>query len=31
MWVVKLGGSLNQDASLPQWLDLLGQSSAAAA
>ncbi|MDP1792037.1 MAG: aspartate kinase [Methylibium sp.] len=25
MWVVKLGGSLNQDASLPQWLDLLAE------
>jgi aspartokinase-like uncharacterized kinase len=23
MWVVKLGGSLNNDALLPQWLDLL--------
>lgn len=25
MWVVKLGGSLNQDPLLPQWLDLLAQ------
>ncbi|WP_428422919.1 aspartate kinase [Methylibium sp.] len=25
MWVVKLGGSLNQDALLPQWLELLAE------
>jgi aspartokinase-like uncharacterized kinase len=25
MWVVKLGGSLNGDPLLPQWLELLGQ------
>lgn len=25
MWVVKLGGSLNQDASLPRWLELLAE------
>jgi len=25
MWVVKLGGSLNQDPLLPQWLQLLSQ------
>ena len=25
MWVVKLGGSLNADPLLPEWLDLLGQ------
>lgn len=25
MWVVKLGGSLNSDALLPAWLDLLAQ------
>ncbi|WP_119157332.1 aspartate kinase [Caldimonas tepidiphila] len=24
MWVVKIGGSLNRDALLPQWLELLG-------
>jgi len=25
MWVVKIGGSLNHDPLLPQWLDLFGQ------
>jgi 5-(aminomethyl)-3-furanmethanol phosphate kinase len=25
MWVVKLGGSLNNDPALPQWLELLAQ------
>jgi len=25
MWVVKIGGSMNHDPLLPQWLDLLSQ------